>query len=635
MQYYGISKGRLLKVMGDFSLIIFSYFLAFLLRFDFLITPDISQLIITLPIVLSIRLILFWYFGLFQTEWRYSSIDDLVSIFKAVSFGSLAIVPAVYLLFGFEGFPRSVFLIDWALLILFAGGLRFSGRVKREVFPPQPKESKRVLIVGTADTLVSIIREMRMSKNKQYNVVALIDDRFKKGRTRIHGVEVVGDRGSIPHIVTTKKIDEVIIAQQNGTKRELWETIELCQLANVKFRIISMSEGVGYHRKFLEQIRDIRLEDLIGRKPVDCDFKQIQRHIEGRRVLISGAGGSIGSELSRQVAGFKPGELILLDRAENGLFYVGIEINRLFPTLQYRQVIADVVNRSQIERVLCQYQPDLIFHAAAHKHVPMMELNPGEAIKNNVLGTRNIAEAAIHNGVSEFVFISTDKAVKPMSFMGLSKRIAEQYMQGLSGLSQTKFLTVRFGNVLGSTGSVIRLFKEQLERGGPITVTHPEATRYFMSIPEAVQLILQATLFGKGGEIFILDMGEPVNINSMARAMISLSGKKPDEDVKIVFTGLRPGEKLHEELYEENDKCLPTPHEKIMSLNGVTSFDFDLLKSQIEELEKGIDEIDRYALAEKLKTIVPGFQPIPQSMLHRMLTGIAEPVFNEDDKAAR
>jgi FlaA1/EpsC-like NDP-sugar epimerase len=413
--------------------------------------------------------------------------------------------------------------------------------------------------------------------------------------------------------VATKKINEVIIAESNTSKKELWEIIEYCQLADVEFKVIPAPQKPDYLRNYLDQVREIRLEDLIGRRPVTCDLVQIQKHIQGRRVLITGAGGSIGSELTRQVAGFNPEELILLDRAENSLFYVGLELSRTFPTLSFRQVVADVMNKSLIEKILCQYQPNLIFHAAAHKHVPLMELNPAEAIKNNVLGTRNIARAAIKNGVAEFVLISTDKAVKPISFMGASKRIAEQYVQALAGPDHTKFISVRFGNVLGSSGSVVRLFKEQLEKDGTLTVSHPEATRYFMSISEAVLLILQATLFGKGGEIFILDMGDPVNIYNIAKTMVSLSKKKVGDNYKILFTGLRPGDKLHEELHAEEEVCLPTPHEKIMAINGGDKLNLAQLDHDLDELERQVDGMDRYAMAARMRAIIPSFKPMPYS----------------------
>lgn len=632
MKHFLVSKYRLLKILCDLFLFTLSYLFAFLIRFDFSITASTAQVMLfTLPMIVFIRFGAFWYFGLFQTEWRYSSIDDLFSIFKAVSLSSVVIVGATYSVSQFEGFPRSVLVIDWLLLILLTGGVRFTRRVVVEVFSHGRKNGKRTLIVGDQETLSSIVRDIRTSNENRYEIVALIDDNPEKHGTRIHGIEIVGDRRSIPHVVSTKNIDEVIIAQPNGAKRELWEMIEYCQLANVGFKILSAPQGEGYQKKYLDQIRDIRLEDLIGRKPVACDLEQIQKSIQGKRVLITGAGGSIGSELSRQVAGFNPEELILFDRSENGLFYIGIELSRMFPALQFRQVIADVTNRSQTEKILCQYQPDWVFHAAAHKHVPMMELNPAEAIKNNVFGTRNIAQAAIHNGVSEFVFISTDKAVKPISFMGASKRIAELYIQGLAGLNHTRFMSVRFGNVIGSTGSVIRLFKEQLESGLPITVTHPKATRYFMSITEAVQLILQAAVFGKGGETFILDMGEPVNIHSMAKAMVSLSGKKLDEEAKIVFTGLRPGDKLHEELYEKDEECLPTPHEKIMAVNvnGKGNYNFEQLNRHLDELEKWVDELGRYALAEKLRVIVPSFRPMPHSTLNHITNGLIDVVRNQ------
>ena len=623
MSYFLINKYRLLKLLSDLFLFTFSYITAFLLRFDFPIPPDATEIMfITLPVVVFIRLGVFWKFGLFRGEWRYSSLDDLFSLFKAVSLSSIAIIGMVYLLSQFQGYPRSVFIIDWLLVILLTGSVRFVRRIVREVLPQHTNNGKRALIVGSQEIATSIIREARANYGKGYSIVGLIDDNPEKHGARIHGIEVVGGRRIIPHIVATKKINEVIIAEPNASAKDLWEIIEYCQLADVEFKIIPASQGADYRRNYLDLAREIRLEDLIGRKPVTCDLQQIQKHIQGTRVLITGAGGSIGSELSRQVAGFNPEELILLDRAENSIFYIGLELSRTFPSLTFRQVVADLMNRPLIEKILCQYQPNLIFHAAAHKHVPLMELNPAEAIKNNVLGTRNIARAAMKNGVAEFVFISTDKAVKPISFMGVSKRIGEQYTQALAGLNHTKFLSVRFGNVLGSSGSVVRLFKEQLERERTLSVTHPEATRYFMSISEAVLLILQATLFGKGGEIFILDMGEPVNIYKIAKAMVSLSKEKVRDEYKILFTGLRPGDKLHEELYDDEEQCLPTPHKKILAINGGGKLNLTQLDHDLDELEKQVDEMDRYALAAKLRAIVPSFKPMPHSTQNHRSDGV-------------
>jgi len=541
--------------------------------------------------------------------WRFASMDDLLSIIKAISASSIFVTLSLYLINQFMGYPRSVFFIDWLLLIVMIGGFRFSIRLSKEIKYLNAREGKRVLIVGAGEAGESILREMIRNKELNYNPIGLIDDDPAKIGSKIHGTKVLGNKKEIPTLVTQHGIEEIIISIPSATGFQIKSIIDQCSKTKAKFKTLPSLSEIIDGQVSVNQIRDVHVEDLLGREPVEIDLDSIKEEISKKRVLVTGAGGSIGSELCRQIAKFGPEKLLLFEHAENSLFYLDKGLKENFPSLKIIPLLADITNRQQTNQILREYHPAIIFHAAAHKHVPLTEINPIEVMRNNVLGTKYIADVAIDHGVDKFVFISTDKAVKPINFMGISKKMGEQYISGFCQNNSVKFLSVRFGNVIGSTGSTFRIFKEQISNGGPITVTDPKASRYFMTIPEAVQLVLQAAHLGNGGEIFLLDMGKPINIYELARTIISLSGLDPDNDIKIVFTGLRPGEKLSEELFDNlNEELFSTQHEKIKLIKQHNSIDFNNLAINICELEKMVNLLDENKLLNKINEIVPEFR---------------------------
>jgi FlaA1/EpsC-like NDP-sugar epimerase len=438
--------------------------------------------------------------------------------------------------------------------------------------------------------------------------VGFVDDDAQKQGVAFQGIKVLGRPDDLARICHNKRVDEVIIAIPSATGPQVRGIVEKCQEAEVKFRTLPGVGDLIDGRVSVQSIRDVALEDLLGREPIVLEVDRIRAYLKGKRVLVSGAGGSIGSEICRQVARFQPGKLILFDNAETPLFNIERELVAHFPDIPLSPVVGDIRYRARIEAVFDQYLPEVVFHAAAYKHVPMMEHNPAEAANNNVRGTQVLADAAHEHAVETFVMISTDKAVNPTNVMGASKRAAELYVQGLARESRTRFVTVRFGNVLGSNGSVVPIFKEQIARGGPVTVTHPEVTRFFMTIPEATQLVLQAGSMGKGGEILLLDMGEPVKILHLAEELIRLSGLRPHEDIDIVFTGLRPGEKLYEELLLTGEGIVPTAHASIMIANAAES-DRDSLQAYFEQLYAAARNMDHAAVVTTLRAIVPEFRP--------------------------
>jgi len=439
------------------------------------------------------------------------------------------------------------------------GGFRFAIRLSKEILHSDRDKGKRILIVGAGDAGESIIREMNKNGNLNYNPVGLIDDDPKKNGQRLHGVKVLGNREAIPEVVKTYSIDEIVISIPSASNAEIKDIIEYCIKSGAKFKTIPALSELMDDKVSVSQIRDVQMEDLLGRDPVEIDLERIKDEFMGKRVLVTGGGGSIGRELCKQISRYNPEKLILFDHNENSVFYTHRELSTEFPNLDCVPVVADVSDKKLTSQILETYQPQIIFHAAAHKHVPLMQVNVAEVVRNNVLGTKTISDLAIHNNVDKFIFISTDKAVNPTNFMGATKRFGEQYVQSLNETNHTKFMSVRFGNVIGSTGSVARLFKEQIQLGRPVTVTHPKISRFLMTIPEAVQLILEAASIGHGGEIFVLDMGEPIKIMDLARTMIRLSGYEPDKDIPIIITGLRAGEKMEEELFDRNSETLNRP----------------------------------------------------------------------------
>lgn len=593
-------------------IIVSSLALAFSFRFDWRIPAAYHPTLLSLvPVLLALKLAIFWHMGLFKGWWRYVSMADLIVIFKANVFASLGLILYVVFVHRMENIPRSVLALDFIFCFLLTGGVRFVTRAFRENYFPMPlskrQERTRVLVVGAGDAGQMIAREIRQNPRLSLEVVGFVDDDPQKKGERFQGVPVLGRQEKIDGICQRQGIDEVIIAIPSATGKEIRQVVERCLAAKVKFKTLPGVGDLIDGRVSVQNIREVSLDDLLGREPVRLEVEKIRGYLAGKRVLVTGAGGSIGSEICRQVARFGPKKIILFDNAETPLFFIEQELLKSAPDIRLVPIIGDIRYRARVEAIFDEFMPEVVFHAAAYKHVPMMEHNPAEAANNNVRGTKVLADAADAFGAKHFVMISTDKAVNPTNVMGASKRAAELYVQTLSRRSKTHFVTVRFGNVLGSNGSVVPIFKEQIRHGGPVTVTHPEVTRYFMTIPEATQLVLQAGSMGRGGEIFLLDMGEPVRIVKLAEELIRLSGLRPYEDIDIAFTGLRPGEKLYEELLLDGEGIVPTSHGKIMVANSAPC-DEQMLNQRLEELFLAARTMDLTGTVDLLHKIVPEFR---------------------------
>lgn len=586
-------------------------FLALALRFDFEIPSAYIKLLPKLLAVsLGVRTLVHWRLGLFHGLWRYSGARDLRSLLWAASFSSIALM-ACWAFMSTGNFPRSVFALDWAFSILIVGGLRFSIRTIREVtlqnaMPQSSGERRRILVIGAGDAGEMLMREIVRIYARRYEPVGLLDDNASKHGEHIHGVPVLGPISKVTELAEEKKIEEIIIAIPSLSGRQMRALVEVCRPTGAQIRTLPGVDNLIDGSVTVSQLAEVNIEDLLRREPVTLDTEAIERSIQGRVVIVTGAGGSIGSELCRQVSRFNPKRLLLVEQAENSLFHIDRQLRAEHPSVDIVPYIADICDSRRLEEIFASERPHVVFHAAAHKHVPLMEANPGEAIKNNVFGTRKVADLADRYAAEKFVMVSTDKAVNPTSIMGVSKRVAEMYVQALSQRSRTQFVTVRFGNVLGSAGSVVPLFREQIAKGGPVTVTHPEMQRYFMTIPEACQLVMQAGVMGKGGEIFVLDMGEPVKIVDLARDLIRLSGYS-ERDIEIEFTGMRPGEKLFEELAVDEESVDKTKHPKIY----VGRF----RPHPLPELERAYDALhvvsngtDIDAVKQAFKEIVPEYK---------------------------
>lgn len=597
---FRISRYHIPQIIIDIVLVAAAFTLAFLFRFDFGIPSAQFELLKTLILpVLAAKIVIFFFAGLYRRMWRYASVRDFYTVFWASVLGSLAVVIIVF--FIYQGtFPRSVVALDGILTVVLIGGIRFAVRSIRElrfrnILAPAQKP---ILIVGAGDTGEAILREMLKRPELAYHPVGLIDDDPGKQGQRIHGVKVLGKRQSLREIIKKYGIEEVIISMPTVSREVIRDIFFQCQKAGVKCQTLpGIYQIIGGTVK-VEQIREVGIEDILGREPVKVELKKFADYISGKVVLVTGAGGSIGSELCRQISRLEPKLLVGIDQSESGLFEIEQELSRE-GGFALKAIIADITNHARMEAILKKFRPSVIFHAAAYKHVPLMETNPIEAIRNNLLGTKRLAETAIQCGTERFVFISTDKAVEPVGVMGTSKALTEKLVLTLAQGSRTKFMIVRFGNVLASSGSVVPLFKRQIAQGGPVTVTHPEMTRYFMTIPEAMQLVIQAGAVGQGGETFILDMGEPVPIVEMARNMIKLSGFEPEKDIPIVFSGIRPGEKLAEKLFWDDEDVSPTEHEKILAVKN-TRLDIARFKEDMQQLEAAADSGD----FEQLKKVL-------------------------------
>lgn len=551
-------------VIVDALLINTAFFVALCLRFDgstaWQVMASYNQLSLLLT---AVMLPLLYFYKLYHRAWAYASVQELLAIIYAISLGSLITTFLTYMLQIQQ--PRSIIVLHWAFTIIFIGGSRFAYRlfpghgVKRVDAVPQ----KRTLIFGAGDAGALVVREYITHYNSSQPVVGFIDDDPKKQKLIIHGVPVLGTRADLPRIVDKYKIEEIIIAMPSVPGTVIKEILDTCKVHVANIKILPGVYQLLSGEVTLNKIRPVDIEDLLGREPVKVNLVEISQYLKGKVVLVTGAGGSIGSELCRQIAVVGPSKLVILGHGENSIHKTWMELLDTFYGLDIAVEIADVRDRDKLEQVFAKHRPNVVFHAAAHKHVPLMEAHPDEAIKTNVLGTKNVAELADKVNSDIFVLISTDKAVNPSSVMGATKRLAELIVQNMFTGSQTKFVAVRFGNVLGSRGSVVPIFKEQIAKGGPVTVTHPEMKRYFMTIPEAVQLVIQAGAMAQGGEIFVLDMGEPIKIVDLARNLIKLSGFEPDKDIKIEYTGIRPGEKLFEELLTAEEGSTSTKHKRI------------------------------------------------------------------------
>jgi len=587
--------------------------LAYLLRFNFDGIPpahrqSLYQLLVFAP---PVQGAFFWLFGLYRGFWRFASIPDLVRIFKAIGMGTLVITVIDGLLTRFQGIPRSVFILYPLLLVGGLCGPRILFRwLKDHRFSLKKNVGKRTLIIGAGRAGELLVRDLL--HRVEYTPVAFLDDDDALFNREIHGVRVVGKTKDIPRVVADEAIELVLLAIPSAGKKVIRQLVQRCREVGVVCQTLpSVHEMVGMPVD-ADRLRSITVEDLLGREPVKLDKEAISGYLSGKSVLITGGGGSIGSELCRQVASIGPERLIIFDHGEFNLYSIDHELRAHFPDLKIETVLGDVKDSERVKWVFSTFTPNVVFHAAAYKHVPMVEENPAEGIMNNVYGTRCVADAADKFGAERFVLVSTDKAVNPANIMGASKRVAELYCQNLDRLSGTCFITTRFGNVLGSTGSVVPLFQQQIKEGGPVTVTHPDITRFFMTIPESVSLILQAGAMGTGGEIFVLDMGEPVLIRDLAEQMIKLSGLEPGEDIKIIYTGLRPGEKLYEELLHESEELRPTNHEKLL-LAQSREVEWEWLLKELDVLLQAAMSRDLERLLDSLQIIVPEYKRTIQS----------------------
>ena len=608
----------ILVICTQLGLIAAANLSAFALRFEGDIPPVYAQLLLWgLPIVLAIYGVGLVAFGIHRGLWRYVGLHDLARILWASVVSSVVLYGVVHGLLGWVGYPRSVIILTGVLSGLFLAGIRLVVRWFREWLQVVSLAARRVLVVGAGNAGELLVRDMLSDASAHYRPVGLVDDDPIKRKMKIHGVPVVGTIADIPSLARGLDAHEIIVAIPSASTSLKQRILVASEGCKVPIKTLPSVKQLLANPAALRQVRPMSLEDLLQREPIQMDRQELYPLLEGKRVLVTGAGGSIGSELCRQIARYNPATLILFERYENGLFALDLELRALYPKLTIVPAIGDVTVHERVTEVLQQTDPDLVFHAAAHKHVPLMELNPKEAVRNNVLGTKTVAEASLARGVDRFVLISTDKAVNPSSVMGATKRVAEDLMQSLNQRGRTKFTVVRFGNVLGSNGSVVPYFAEQIRRGGPVTVTHPEIKRFFMTIPEAVQLVLQASLLGQGGEVFVLDMGEQVKVVDLARNMIVLSGLVPDQDIQIRYCGLRPGEKLFEELFEEAEQVEPTPHAKIRRAISASAIQSDRLERAIAHLEAAVSHGDDDELIRRLNEAVPTYTPMsPRNIEH-------------------
>ena len=612
-----INPRTFLAFLHDVAAAIIAWLGAYLLRFNFAIPAEFTvSMLQSLSWAVSLQALVFVAFGLYRGVWRFASVSDLKRILLAVASATALIIATLFMLQTGIVIPRSVIILDPLLLILMMGGSRFVYRAWKEhqLYGITLKQGNPVIVLGAGEAAVALVKDL--ARSPQWQVVGLLDDDTSMLGREVFGVKVKGKINDLGTVSKRLNVDHVIVAMPSAHHQKRRQAIELANQLGLEVLTVPAIDDLISGKVSVSQIRKVDVEDLLGRDAVRLDSSGLQKLIDHQTVMVSGAGGSIGSELCRQVVKFSPSVLICLDISEFSLYQLEQELSaqKLLTKLVY--VTTDVKNKARLASLLAEYKPSVVFHAAAYKHVPMMETcNVWEALSNNVIGTHTLAQACKEAGVAKFVLISTDKAVNPTNVMGASKRLAEMVCQGLQdnlaeNAAGTRFVIVRFGNVLGSSGSVIPKFREQIAKGGPVTITHPEITRYFMSIPEAAQLVMQAGLMGKGGEIFVLDMGEPVKIAALAADMIRLSGLLPDE-IKIEYVGLRPGEKLYEELLADDEHTMPTPHEKLRIAKARKS-DKAWVKGLLKWIE-GSTNVDENLLKTELAVWVEEYSPQIQS----------------------
>jgi FlaA1/EpsC-like NDP-sugar epimerase len=602
-----LKYSKLIIIVTQIGILSFTYYLSFLLRFDFTLSDQFRRtFLVTLLLVLAVKLCVFYFFRLYAGWWRYVGMKDLWNISLASIVSCLFLLAVIYLKTFFIAYPRSVLVIDMVLTVIFIGGARFAVRAYSESLLSS-SIGPNILIIGAGQAGRIIVRELKSNSAINYRPVGFIDDDASKKGVSLDGITVLGGMNDLPHLVQKHRVEQALIAIPSANGAQMKRIIDMCRACKLECRTVPAMKDIINGYISLQQVRKVQLEDLIGRTSVRINLQQVKDKLTGKEIMITGAGGSIGSELARQVAKFQPSKLILFERNENDLHRLEIEFNAEYPGLNLVPAIGDIQDVTRLRQVVTTHRPKTVFHAAAYKHVPMMERNCFQAINNNIFGTYNVATVAAQHEVEDFVMISSDKAVNPTNIMGVTKRIAELIILGM-GDSGTRFVSVRFGNVLGSNGSVLPFFERQIANRRPLTVTHPDATRYFMTIPEAVALVLQAATMGKGGEIFVLDMGEPIKIVDLARNLIMLSGLEPDKDIPIVFSGLRPGEKLFEELRLTGEGIKDTAHEKIRVFDG-GPVNLVQVRTWLDELAMLVDSRNLYGLVSKLKEIVPEYTP--------------------------
>lgn len=618
MQNKIVEKRHDLIVCGlDVLSIVGSIILSFLLRFDFIFPSGyFHATFYSIAIAIPIKISVFYAFGLYRGMYRFTSLWDMINILKATIISSLLLIVTLVFITTATIIPRSIYLLDFILTSLAIGGVRVSTRIffthfqlLKSLRSQNGKKLTRLLLIGAGNTGDKIIREINGKYFDQYSVIGLLDDNNKKIGARLHGIPILANVEKIKDI--RMPFDEILITAPSATGDEMRRIVNFCKTSSKRYRTVPGFSELINNKISIKSVRDVSLQDLLGREEISLDLNSIDNFLFGKRVLVTGAGGSIGSELVRQCLGFKPGMLILLDNNEQNLFNVEQEINEIGTSINVKTTLADIRDKSIIDRIFSENRPQIVFHAAAYKHVPIQEVNPWYAIFTNVQGTQNVVEYSHEYSVEKFILVSTDKAVHPVNIMGATKRLSERIIQTVDMTSKTQYMAVRFGNVIGSSGSVIPTLQRQIEKGGPITITHPDITRYFMSIPESAQLILQTGAIANGGEVFVLDMGAPIKIKDMAYDLIRLSGFEPEKEIPVIYTGLRPGEKMYEELITREEQVNKTTHPKILIMNNAAKLQpWNEMRAEIEALIAITQTFNSDAIKQKLQTMMPEYEPL-------------------------